>query len=219
MTSSHKMTCRCPILNMLTMLMMKQTMSLNFRFFWMPVTCPHLCVITACFMLQMKCAQTPMMFLPILHPPLNLQTKLALFHRKKKLLQILPLNMFLETRIAMQEMKELGDAYVKNEFRLHSKVTNEQQLQNFFQEWTKYSQQLEITARAQQLSQGGMLDDTINTTSSSSSAITSSHEDAGSSSPVFTFGQDLPQDMELSDEQTEQLEKLRKEASEAGKGA
>jgi len=127
--------------------------------------------------------------------------------------------MFLETRIAMQEMKELGDAYVKNEFRLHSKVTNEQQLQNFFQEWTKYSQQLEITARAQQLSQGGMLDDTINTTSSSSSAITSSHEDAGSSSPVFTFGQDLPQDMELSDEQTEQLEKLRKEASEAGKGA
>lgn len=57
------------------------------------------------------------------------------------------------------EMKKLGDAYVKNEFRLHAKVTNPEQLQNFFTEWNAYLHQLQSTARAQQSQQLGILDD------------------------------------------------------------
>ena len=36
------------------------------------------------------------------------------------------------------ELKQLGDKYVKEEFRLHKKVTNEAHLNNFYKEWDNY---------------------------------------------------------------------------------
>lgn len=36
------------------------------------------------------------------------------------------------------EMKELGDSYVRNEFKLHKEVTNSEHLDKFFYEWKQY---------------------------------------------------------------------------------
>lgn len=36
------------------------------------------------------------------------------------------------------EFKQLGDKYVREEFRLHKKVTNDAHLKNFYTEWDKY---------------------------------------------------------------------------------
>mmetsp|Transcript_24302 Transcript_24302/g.41839 ORF Transcript_24302/g.41839 Transcript_24302/m.41839 type:complete len:99 (+) Transcript_24302:16-312(+) len=36
------------------------------------------------------------------------------------------------------ELKQLGDKYVKEEFRLHKNVTNEAHLNNFYKEWDNY---------------------------------------------------------------------------------
>jgi hypothetical protein len=99
-------------------------------------------------------------------------------------------------------MKELGNTYIKSEFRLHKSAKPEQAVQ-FFQEWEKYREQILKTARAHDSRSSGSLDDSSNT--------------AGGSSAVFDFGMDLPLDAELSEEQREQMEQLREEATRAGK--
>ncbi|KAL7482649.1 hypothetical protein ACHAW6_008315, partial [Cyclotella cf. meneghiniana] len=43
------------------------------------------------------------------------------------------------------EMRQLGDAYVKSEFRLHKSVMKAEQLQNFWEEWEKYLGHIEET--------------------------------------------------------------------------
>lgn len=91
-------------------------------------------------------------------------------------------------------MRKLGDAYVKAEFRAHKNAKPEH-LTGFFQEWDKYLQEITVTARAKDsLASGGGMDDV--------------HKGAGE---IFAFGSDLPPDVELSDEQMEQLKKLREE--------
>jgi hypothetical protein len=92
-------------------------------------------------------------------------------------------------------MKELGNTYIKSEFRLH-KSAKPEQAEQFFQEWEKYREQILSTARAHDSRSSGSLDD--------------------SSSAVFDFGVDLPLDAELSEEQREQLKQLREEATRAG---
>mmetsp|Transcript_28942 Transcript_28942/g.42529 ORF Transcript_28942/g.42529 Transcript_28942/m.42529 type:complete len:121 (-) Transcript_28942:577-939(-) len=89
------------------------------------------------------------------------------------------------------EMKQLGDAYVKSEFRLHKNVTKPEQLSAFFREWERYLDQIVLTGKAK---------DAV--------------DDSGSR--AFEFGKELPQEVALSDEQKEQLEKLKDEATKAG---
>lgn len=98
------------------------------------------------------------------------------------------------------EMRQLGDAYVKSEFRAHKAVTNPEQLQNFFSEWQSYLDQLLMTARARESVSSGALDD-----------------DKREKPNAFQFGRDLSQNVDLSEEQLTQLEKLRDQASKAGR--
>lgn len=98
------------------------------------------------------------------------------------------------------EMKSLGDAYVKSEFRLHKKVTNQDQLSRFFTEWNMYLDQIQQTARARETLAVGISDDV-----KGSGGV--------GSSTIYSFGKDLDQGIELTDEQKVQLDKLREETS------
>lgn len=96
------------------------------------------------------------------------------------------------------EMRQLGDAYVRSEFKLHKPVTNEAQLGAFYSAWDQYVDHLRMSARRKESIDAGALD-----------------EKEGAQE--LGFGQHLEMDLELSDEQKEQLEKLREEATRAGK--
>jgi hypothetical protein len=93
-------------------------------------------------------------------------------------------------------MRELGDSYIKSEFRLHKTTKKKEQVELFFVEWEMYREQINMTARAIDSLSSGSLDD----------------KGAGGASTVFEYGRNLPADAELSVEQREQLEKLREEA-------
>ena len=93
------------------------------------------------------------------------------------------------------EMRSLGDAYVKSEFKMHKKVTDSAQLNQFFAAWEQYLDQLLQTARRKETVSAGSLDEK-------------------GTSPT-KFGQHLSSEIDLSDEQKDQLEKLREEASKA----
>lgn len=101
------------------------------------------------------------------------------------------------------DMKALGDAYVKTEFRLH-KTAETQQVQMFMKEWQIYLDQILTTARARNhaMSTEGSLE---------------ANDNMSRSKPLFEFGADLSKDAKLSDDQLSQLEKLREEAEKAGK--
>lgn len=97
-------------------------------------------------------------------------------------------------RYLPQEMKGLGDSYVKSEFSMFKKVTDEDQLNEFFLEWNQYLDQLMETARRKESISAGSLE------SSSNSA----------------FGKHLSADVTLTDEQMSQLQKLKEETERAG---
>jgi hypothetical protein len=102
-----------------------------------------------------------------------------------------------------KEMRQLGDSYVKAEFRLHKKSKPEF-LDQFFSGWDQYLNAILKTARIQESYSTGALDD----------------KSVGDDRPVAKrayFGMDLGPDLELSGEQKDQLENLRKETSQAGK--
>ena len=106
------------------------------------------------------------------------------------------------------EMKQLGDTYVRAEFRAHKEAKPEH-LTSFFQEWENYLEQINVTARARDsLSAGGGMDVDGRGTSSRASV---------GGSQVFAFGSDLPGDVELSEEQIQQLKKLKEETDKLGK--
>jgi hypothetical protein len=44
------------------------------------------------------------------------------------------------------EMRQMGDEYVKSEFRLHKKATNQAQLTDFFQAWEHYLRTMQQSA-------------------------------------------------------------------------
>jgi len=102
------------------------------------------------------------------------------------------------------DMRQLGDRYVQSEFRLHKKTSNNDQLDMFFTAWQDYLDQLLLTAKAKESIHAGTVD------------VRS--KDAIANDKVFQFGADLPQGVELSKDQQEQLEKLRQEARKVGKG-
>uniref|UniRef100_A0A6U3QXF5 Succinate dehydrogenase assembly factor 3 n=1 Tax=Ditylum brightwellii TaxID=49249 RepID=A0A6U3QXF5_9STRA len=105
------------------------------------------------------------------------------------------------------EMRNLGDAYVKSEFRLHRTVNSDGQLTQFMDAWKLYLDQIQVTARAKESLNSGVLD---NDRGGGTSLGGSSGE-----SP-FGFGKSLPTDIDLNDEQMSQLEKLREEAAKVG---
>ncbi len=98
------------------------------------------------------------------------------------------------------EMRMLGDTYVRSEFKLHKPVTKEAQLNAFFLAWEEYLDQIMRTARRRDSVSSGTLDQ---------------KDDAVEES----FGQDLSSDLQLSEDQLAQLEKLKEEAILGGKSS
>ena len=98
-------------------------------------------------------------------------------------------------RYLPQEMKGLGDSYVKSEFNMFKKVTDEAQLKEFYSEWKQYLDQLMQTARRKESISAGSLE----------------------SSSDSTFGKHLSADVSLTDEQMGQLQKLKEETERAGR--
>ena len=90
------------------------------------------------------------------------------------------------------EMRSLGDAYVKSEFKLHKTVENTAQLDSFFTAWDEYLNQMHQTVR-----------------------IKESSLSLGEKEMKASFGQHLSPAIQLSEEQEMQLEKLKEEASKA----
>ena len=117
-------------------------------------------------------------------------------------------------------MRGLGDAYVKNEFRLHKAATDADQLAQFYAEWQKYLDHLQSTARARETVKSGVLDDGGMDSPRGSVVVTTTEAAVGGSKgaqgqTAFTFGTDMPSDVQLSEEQLVQLAKLREEAQKA----
>ena len=118
-------------------------------------------------------------------------------------------------RFLPNEMKGLGDSYVKSEFKLFKKVTDEQQLKQFYVEWNTYLNQLQQTARAKEMISAGSLD--YNDSSTNKAATIASSTSSSSNNTVASmFGKNLPADIELTEEQMAQLQKLREETNKAG---
>jgi hypothetical protein len=87
------------------------------------------------------------------------------------------------------QMKELGNAYVKSEFKLH-RTAKPEQVERFYKEWDGYLQQILQTARAHDVARSGM------------DALV-----------AVSYGKDLPPDLELTGEQLEQLGRLKEETT------
>mmetsp|Transcript_18163 Transcript_18163/g.28243 ORF Transcript_18163/g.28243 Transcript_18163/m.28243 type:complete len:131 (+) Transcript_18163:136-528(+) len=106
-------------------------------------------------------------------------------------------------RYLPSELRQLGDAYVKSEFRLHKTVTKKEQIQLFFTEWENYLEQIQVTARTREAISVGTLDNRVRT---------SAGDDNNNNMP--RFGVDLSTDMarQMNEEQVDQMNKLREEA-------
>ncbi len=115
------------------------------------------------------------------------------------------------------EMRTLGDAYVRSEWRLHRDVKDETTLNNFFKEWNNYLSHILQTARARESRAvvGSSMDkDTMHPARDSRDVDIQMNSSSGSESKLYSFGSDLEKDIEmnLSEEQLTQLNKLREEA-------
>uniref|UniRef100_A0A6T6F0B5 Succinate dehydrogenase assembly factor 3 n=1 Tax=Craspedostauros australis TaxID=1486917 RepID=A0A6T6F0B5_9STRA len=97
------------------------------------------------------------------------------------------------------KLQKLGDRYVRSEFKQHKSVTQPHQLDQFMAAWQEYLLQIQSTARKQHSIQSGMLDEP--------SAL------LNEKAQRVSFGKHLPSSFDLSDEQHEQLERLKDEAS------
>ncbi|KAL7451906.1 hypothetical protein ACHAWC_004251 [Mediolabrus comicus] len=124
-------------------------------------------------------------------------------------------------RFLPHEMRQLGDAYVKAEFRLHQKVTKPEQLDPFFSEWNKYLIHVERVGREKQMVEAGLVDSSSssrhqhhqgnnnNDTSNMNGQRSNNRQSRG-------FGKDVSSDVTFNEEQQGQLSKLREEAEKAG---
>ena len=89
------------------------------------------------------------------------------------------------------QMRSLGDAYVQSEFKAHKTVTNTEQLDQFFTAWNKYL--LDMQSKIM-----------VNHSTNNVSDVIEGKK--------IKFGSEITSDVELSDEQKFQLDKLREEA-------
>jgi hypothetical protein len=94
------------------------------------------------------------------------------------------------------DMRQLGDAYVKAEFRRLKAVTKSSHWEQFFNEWNSYLEHVQMAPQA----------------SMASGTTASILGDRN----AIEFGKDLPKGIQLSEEQLWQLEKLKEEAIKAG---
>jgi len=78
------------------------------------------------------------------------------------------------------DMKELGNSYVKSEFRQHRKMTDANEIQQFGKEWQLYIQQMKNQSQSQENQK--------------------------------SYGRNLSSELHFSDEQQDQLNKLKEEA-------
>ena len=113
-----------------------------------------------------------------------------------------------------EQMRELGDAYVRSEVRLHRTATGQEHVRQFHEEWGRYQAQIEETGRARTARAAGGLGDG----GGLGAAGTGTGMAAAVEGEPFLFGSDMPPDVELSDEQRVQIEKLREEARKAARG-
>eukprot|EP00538_Stauroneis_constricta_P013978 CAMPEP_0119563022 /NCGR_PEP_ID=MMETSP1352-20130426/22243_1 /TAXON_ID=265584 /ORGANISM="Stauroneis constricta, Strain CCMP1120" /LENGTH=131 /DNA_ID=CAMNT_0007611545 /DNA_START=25 /DNA_END=420 /DNA_ORIENTATION=- len=109
------------------------------------------------------------------------------------------------------KLRKLGDVYVRSEFKQHKSVTEEKQLTQFMAAWQEYLAQIQSTGRKEQIIQSGTLDDPFpsNLLHDDKNPLAEQEERA----KRISFGKDLPSSLDLSAEQLEQLEKLKKEAT------
>lgn len=99
-------------------------------------------------------------------------------------------------RFLPTQMQDLGNKYVRNEFKLHKNAQQPQQIALFFTEWDKYLDQITMTARSREaLDMSGIAND----------------KQQQNQNVVVQWGRDLPHDVQLTDEQKQRLEKLRSE--------
>ena len=107
-------------------------------------------------------------------------------------------------RYLPSELRQLGDAYVKSEFRLHKSAKKLEQIQFFFQEWEEYLKQIKVTARTREAISVGTLDNRV-------------RGNDGGEDMMPRFGADLSSDVaqQMNDEQVGQMNKLREEALKA----
>lgn len=88
------------------------------------------------------------------------------------------------------DMKELGDHYVKSEFKLHRNVKKHDTLDMFYTEWLGYLNAIESAAKVRA---GGTVEMMVDRSQ-------------------IDFGRDLPPDIDMDEEQMAALEKLKQEA-------
>ena len=100
-------------------------------------------------------------------------------------------------------MKELGDTYVKSEFRLH-KGAQPEQARQFLDAWKSYLSQTVSAGRAREAASIGSLD-----------ATNMKHGESAVEPRLFQFGADLPADVGLSEDRAAQLLKLKSEIEKA----
>ena len=110
------------------------------------------------------------------------------------------------------EMKQLGDAYVKSEFKVFKKVNDTKQLHEFHTSWNDYLNHILQTARKQQVV-STILDTTTTTPTSTTTSTPPTTTTSTSNTSVTSFGKDLPIDMKFSEEQLVQLNNLKHEAT------
>ena len=97
----------------------------------------------------------------------------------------------LHSKSLPMDMRSLGDAYVKAEFKLHKNVTDQNQLHNFFSEWKKYLIHIQEAVRARDSREAGLVEKSMR----------------------VNFGVKMDDSIEMNNDQKIQLEKLKEEAT------
>ena len=117
-------------------------------------------------------------------------------------------------------MRQLGDAYVRSEFRLHKSAKPEQAAM-FFTEWDKYLEHVERTGRENFSINVGLLEPPEQQHQQQSDQWQMVEQEKQqqqrrrSAGGTLFFGRDVSNDVVFNEEQERQLEKLREEADKA----
>lgn len=69
-------------------------------------------------------------------------------------------NILREHKLLPKKMQDIGNSYVKNEFKLHQNTKNEEHIKQFMNNWNKYLQDLQ-NRRLNDKKFGAMLDEDL----------------------------------------------------------
>jgi len=104
----------------------------------------------------------------------------------------------LHARHLPDDMRAIGDAYVRSEFKLHKNVTNDQQKSQFIQGWKSYLATMKQSVEAQERLK--------------SRNLVVDQKEESNSDELQKFGSHMPPELTLSDDQRNNLQKLKQEA-------